>query len=156
MMGATNALSQSTIITYPIYGTDVSPSAAIPASALAHAYLVDTNLGLKIGDAPISAEYIVHISNGVETVTGFHAGMNNTGSAASSTFDLLKNGTTILSSPITLANTDPSKVKKNATVSSPTLADGDILSVKVIMSTNTGAAGPYAQVALVSAAGSPN
>ena len=154
-MGTSNAFSSTPILTYPLIGTDVSASAAIPSSAMQHAHLKDTNLNFKIGDAPTSVEYIEHVANGAETVLGFHAGCNLTGSAASVTFDLLKNGVSILSAPITVANTDPSKVKKNATIASPTLADGDILSVKLVMTTNTGMQGPYAQIALNTAAGNP-
>lgn len=154
-MGMSNAFQTTPIVTAPIFDADIGANAGIQSSKMQHAHLKDTNLNFAIGATPTSVEYIEHIANGVETVLGFHAGCNATGSAASVTFDLLKNGVSILSAPITVANTDPSKVKKNATIASPTLADGDVLSIKLIVTTSTGMQGPYAQIALNTAAGNP-
>ena len=135
-------------------GSDVSsaPTVKIPVTALQHVYLRETDFRLKITDAPVSCEYIVHMANGAETVQSFYVGMNDTGTAASSTFDLLKNGVSILSSVVTVANTDPDKTKKSGTIASPALVDNDILSVKIVMTTNTGSAGPFAQIPIIAAA----
>ena len=147
-------LGNTTLVGYPIDGSDVSsaPTNKIPVTALQHVYLRETDFRLKITDAPVSCEYIVHMANGPETVQSFYVGMNDTGTAASSTFDLLKNGVSILSSVVTVANTDPDKTKKSGTIASPALVDNDILSVKIVMTTNTGAAGPFAQVPIIAAA----
>lgn len=142
------------LITYPIDGGDVSsaPTNKIPSTSLQHAYLKEERFGLKVGDTPVNSEVFLHMANGAEVIQSFYCGCIATGSAASITFDLLKNGTTILSAPVTVANTDPSRTKKAATVTSVTLADNDILTAKIVTSSTTGMQGPFVQLSVVAAA----
>jgi hypothetical protein len=66
------------------------------------------------------------------------------------TVDLLKNGTTILSSTIGLASSDTARVAKTGTISNASLVAGDCLEVKVIATHNAGTLpqGVFAEIIL--------
>ena len=136
------------IVTYPVLGSDVSASANIPYTALQRTQVLEEKFGQPIGGTPTTVENIVHVANGAETVIGFHVACYNTGSAASVTVDLKKNGTSILSGVVTVTNATPSRTKQNATIASPSLVDGDVLSMALTVSSSTGMQGPYAQLVL--------
>jgi hypothetical protein len=68
------------------------------------------------------------------------------GTAASVTFDLKKNGTTILSSVVTITNATGDRVVVDGTLASTALAAGDVLSIALTVSTSTGMQGPFAWV----------
>lgn len=142
------------LITYPIDGGDVSsaPTTKIPASSMQHTYLKETDFGYKLADTPSgTVERFVHMANGAEVIQGFYCGCVDTGTSSSMTFDLLKNGSSILAAAVTVANTDPDRTKKSGTVTSVTLADNDILTIKLITYSATGVSGPFAQVSVVAA-----
>lgn len=135
-------------IIYPIDGSDVSsaPTNLIPYSSVQNPRMNDCNFGTKLDAAPTAGKWHVHTANGAETILGFYCGLADTGTASASvTFDLLKNGTTILSAPVTVAYTDPDRTRKSGVLTSTTLADNDMLAVQVSVSSSTGMAGPWAQ-----------
>lgn len=131
---------------YSITSQDVSPSADLPSACMRHIFKPSTDFGLKIGDTPVAAEKIVYVATGVCTVKGFHGLVNAAGSAASITMDLKKNGSSILSSAITITNSTGSRVTVDGTLTSVTLAAGDVLSVPLTVSSSTGMQGPFAWV----------
>ena len=148
-MGVTNTVqTNQPLLTYPLNGSDVNAGTQIPYSALQRTQVIDEKFGQPIGGTPTTVENIVHVANGAETVIGFHVACYNTGSAASVTFDLKKNGTSILSGVVTVTNATPSRTKQNATIASPSLVDGDVLSMALTVSSSTGMQGPYAQLVL--------
>jgi len=152
-MSTTN-FGATTVITFPIVGSDFSsaPAIKVPATALQPVYLAENGFGLNITDAPVSKEVFLHSANGNETIQSCYFGIVTPGSAASATYDLLKNGVSILSAPITMTNATAARTKQPATVANPSLVNNDVLTVKIVMSTNTGAAGPYCQVPIFAAA----
>lgn len=150
-MGRTN-FGGTIPITYPIDGSDVSsaPTNLIPYSAVQSPRMNDCNFGTKLDAAPTTGKWLVHVANGAESILGFYCGCDNTGTASASvTFDLLKNGTTILAAPVTVDYNDPDQTKKSGVLTSTSLIDNDILSVSIIVSASTGMAGPFAQAPTV-------
>ena len=137
------------ITPFSIVDQDISRSAAINAACTQHAYKPNSRGNVAIGATPVTYEEIIYAATGVATVAGFHAMLNACGSATSITVDLKKNGVSILTSVITLANTTGNKVFVDATIASPTLAAGDILSVSWTVSTSTGAQGPFAYASII-------
>ncbi len=116
----------------------------IDADKLQHVYQAGTNFGIAIGSAPSAKHEIVHVASYAGTIRGFHAVLNDTGSSTSVTFDLKKNGTTVLSSPITITHSIADKAVQDGTLSSTTFAADDIISIDLAVSSSTGAQGPYA------------
>ena len=141
-MGRSN-LGNTTILTYPLDGLDIAspPTNLFPKTALPFMFSRISNNQKAIGAAPTTLEEIVHVANNAGTISGFHALVVVPGSAASITVDCKKNGTSILSAPITLTNATAASTLVNATVSVPSFAAGDVFSIAVTMSTNTGMSG---------------
>jgi len=105
----------------------------------------DTDFGIDFASAPATKTKFVWQAPAAGTVRGFHAVLNVGGTAsASSTFDLKKNGTTVLSGVVTFAAADTDAVAKDGTISVPSFVAGDIFTMVLTMSDATGASGPYA------------
>lgn len=132
--------------TNTVSGEAIKDDADIRVSQTRHLHKPGTNFGFAIGGTPTAKEEIVYVAKGAALVRNFAALLNDTGTTTSVTFDLKKNGTTILSSVITITHSETDKVAYVATlVSSPTaLVAGDILSVELAQTDNTGAQGPFA------------
>lgn len=107
-----------------------------------------TGFSLAIGGTPATREEIVYVCKGDGDIKGFHALCNETGSSSSMTFDLKKNGTTVLSGPISITNATTDKAVQDGSLSVTTFTGGDILSIALTVSSSTGAQGPYAWVSL--------
>jgi len=107
-----------------------------------------TNFGFVIGGTPTTREEIVHVCTYAGTFRGFHAVLNDTGTSTSIAFDCKKNGTTILSSAITITNAMADKAVQDGTLSTTTFAADDIISISMTVTSSTGAQGPYAYVVL--------
>lgn len=114
----------------------------IQASKLQHVYKALTNLGFNIGDTPTTKEQIIYVASGSGTVLIFAAGLNVTGSSTSITFDLKKNGVSILTSVITVTNANTNRQIQDATISSTSFVDEDVFSIAMTVSSSTGAQGP--------------
>jgi len=122
----------------------ISSSTKIDADKAQHLYRAWTNFALAIGATPVAREEIVHVCEVAGTIRQFAALCNETGTAASVTFDLKKNGTSILSSVVTITNATADKAVVDGTLSSTTVAVGDVLSIALAVSTSTGMQGPFA------------
>ncbi len=129
----------------------IAGSAGIQASKLQHQH--EPTYSQEAATNAASGTYAVHVVYGATgTVLDFKAGaaVVLTGNDTC-TVDLLKNGASILTSPISLASTDTNYVTKTAPgFSSTSLVAGDVLSVKVTATHNAGALpkGVFAQVDL--------
>lgn len=134
------------------FGENEVPASAIAGSAsspvdcdkLQHLRRPGTNFGFVIGGTPTTREEIVFVAATAGTIRGFHALLNADGSSTSIAFDLKKNGTTVLSSPITITNTTGDRTVADGTLSVTTFAADDVLSIAMTVSSSTGAQGPYA------------
>jgi hypothetical protein len=122
----------------------ISSGTRIDADKQQHLYRASTNFALAIGATPVAREEIVYVCEVAGTIRQFAALCNDTGTAASVTFDLKKNGTTVLSSVVTITNATGDKAVIDGTLSATTLAVGDILSIALAVSSSTGMQGPFA------------
>lgn len=145
-MGSVNS---SKITKFSIIDEDISRTAAISADCMKHAYVRLSTQGIAIGATPTTREEIVHVASAVGTVTGFHAMLNESGSATGITVDLKKNGVSMLSSTISLTHSTGDRTEVDGTLSSTAIAVGDVLSVAWVVTTSTGAQGPVARLSIV-------
>lgn len=126
----------------------VASNAAIAATKLQHTHKAGTHFGLEIDDTPSAAEFIVFVCsnpNGA-TVRAFRAMLNDTGTTTDVAFDLKKNGSSILSAVVTITHSQSDREVLDGTLSSTALAEGDVLSISLAVTSSTGAQGPYAWV----------
>lgn len=153
-MAATFRLSGGTLILPTACITDdaVSPTAAISAGKLLHSQKPSTNFQFVIGGTPTTKEETVFVASTAGTISGFHCFQTDTGTAASIAYDFKKNGTTVLSSAVTIANTDTDGQIKDGVLATTTFAPGDKFTISMTVSTSTGATGPFAWGELVESA----
>ena len=126
----------------------VSVGTKLDSDKLQHVYRAGTNFNLAIGGTPVAREEIVFVCEVAGTIRGFAALCNDTGTAASVTFDLKKNGSSILSAVVTITNATADRAVVDGVLSSTSVAVGDVLSIALAVSTSTGMQGPYAYVTI--------
>lgn len=126
----------------------ISTAAAIDADKMQHCYKPGTNFGFAIGATPTTREEIVFVASQAGTIRAFNALLNVDGSSTSITFDLKRNGTTMLSSVITITNTTGDRTVATGTLSVTTFSADDVLSIAMTVTSSTGAQGPFAWIEL--------
>lgn len=144
-MGTTTA---GRIQPYSIIGTDISGTADIAAEAMRHSFVAGTNFATAIGGTPATREEIVYTASGAGVIKGVHALLNDTGTSTSVTVDAKKNGTTVLSSVITITDSDADRETVDGVLSVTSFVAGDVLSLALTVTTSTGAQGPFAFITL--------
>ena len=120
----------------------------IDADVQQHLYRAWTNFDLAIGATPVAREEVVHVCEVAGTIRQFAAMCNDSGTAASVTFDLKKNGTTCLSTPVNIVHGTGDRVVVDGTLTVTTVAAGDVLSIALAVSSSTGMQGPMAWVTI--------
>lgn len=145
-MGTSRFTGALTIGAGDVSDQQVASNAAISTSKLKHAYMKGTNFALAIGGTPVTREEVVHVCGAAGTILGFHSMLNDSGSSTAITFDLKKNGVSVLSSAISQVHGDGDRTVMDGTISSATVAEGDVLSILMTVSSATGAQGPFAWV----------
>lgn len=126
----------------------ISSAAAIDADKMQHFYKPGTCFGFAIGATPTTREEIVFVASQAGTVRAFNCLLNDTGTSTSITFDLKKNGTTMLSAVETITHGDSDRSVQTPTLSVTTFAADDVISIAMAVSSSTGAQGPYAWIEL--------
>jgi len=113
----------------------------IDADLQQHLYSCFTNFALAITGTPVAREEILFVAEVAGTIRQFAGLAVVDGSAASVTLDLKKNGTTCLSSVVTITNATGDGTVVDGTLSVTTVAVGDRLSVALAVSSSTGMQG---------------
>ena len=131
-----------------VVNESIASGAAIDADKMQHTYKPGTNFGFVIGGTPTTREEIVYVASQAGTVRGFAALLNETGTSSSITFDLKKNGVTMLSSVVTITNATADRAVTAGTLSVTSFAADDVLSISMAVSSSTGAQGPFAFIEL--------
>ena len=124
----------------------VASNAAIDADKMQHCYKPGTNFGFTTTGTPTSRHEIVFVASQAGTVRGFGCLLLDTGSSTSITFDLLKNGTTMLSSVFTITNATAYGQVQGVVPSVTSFAADDRISINMAVSSSTGAQWPFAFV----------
>lgn len=134
--GNLSALSM-TIPDGAIGNSQVAAGAAIDPLKLRHQH---RHTFSQPNTAASSETRVVHVVYGVTgSVVRFEAGSIVKAVGDSTvTVDLKKNGTTVLSAPITLNNASTNRGVQSATISVPALADNDVLEVTTVATIGTG------------------
>lgn len=138
-----------TLVPGTVLGTDISLTADIAVQSMRHCFKPGTNFGQAIGATPATREEIIYVASGVGSISGFHGLLNDTGSGTSLTMDLKKNGVSVLSGPIAITNSDTDREVIDGTLSNNAFVAGDVYSVAMVVSSATGAQGPYAFASVV-------
>ena len=127
----------------------VAALAGIDSTKLEHQHRVGWSQANVTAAAETRVVYVCYGTAG--TILDFRAGSIAKAVGDSTvTVDLRKNGTTVLSSVITLDSGNTNRVVEAGTISSGTLVAGDLLEVVIAVSAGTGtlATGVYAQAVI--------
>lgn len=127
---------------------NISAQTTIDADKLQHLRKPGTALGFAIGATPTTREEIVFVASTAGTIRGFHALLNDTGTSTDIDFDLKKNGVSVLSSVITITNSEGDREIVDGSLSGTSFAADDVLSIAMTVTSSTGAQGPFAWVEL--------
>ena len=109
-------------------------------------FKIGSDLGVAVNGTPVTKSIIRHVASQAGSVRGFHALLVNVGTSTSVSFDLQKNGATILTTPIVITNANSNYQIVDGVLASTlaaTLAANDILTIVVTATSTTGALGPY-------------
>lgn len=140
----TDTFNGGNITPFGLTKRSISLTADIQSQSMRHMFKPSTNFGFNVGDTPTAKEPPLYTASGPCTIVGFHGLVNESGSSASITMDLKKNGVSILSAPIAITNATGDRVIVDGVLTSPTLVAGDVLSVALAVSSSTGMQGPFA------------
>jgi hypothetical protein len=119
----------------------------IDADKLQHVYSPTANFGLEYNATPAAKVFVIYQAQKTGVVRSFNAGLYAGGSSTSITFDLKKNGTSVLSGVVTVTNSDGNRSQVAGTITTPAYSAGDVFTVHLATSSTTGAQGPYATAA---------
>lgn len=122
----------------------MASTAGVAASKLVHRYKPWTNFDLAIGGTVTDREEIVFVADYACEIQGFHVRLNGAATTGTTSFDLKKNGSTILSGTVNITSSEGTAVQ-DGTLSATTLAAGDVLSIELSNSSGDGT-GPFAWV----------
>jgi hypothetical protein len=133
-----------TFETSDISNDAISATTLLDNDKLQHLYKAFTNFDLAIGATPVARHEIVYVADKAGTIRNFNCLCNDTGTAASVTFDLKKNGSSVLSSVVTVTNATSDRAVVAGTITTSTIAIGDVISIELAVSSSTGMQGPFA------------
>lgn len=122
---------------------NISTSTVIDADKMQHVYRAVCNFDATHAATPASRTQIIHVAGAAGTIRGFHCVCLDTGTSASVTFDLKKNGTTVLSGVVTITNATTDAQVQDGTISVPTFAADDYFTVVLTVSSSTGMTGAF-------------
>lgn len=114
------------------------------AAKVQHIHKVGTSFGLAIGGTPAGLEEVIFVASTAGTINKFAALLNDSGTSTSVTFDLKKNGTTVLTGVVTVVHGTGDRVPVEGTLASASFVAGDVFSVALAVTSTTGAQGPFA------------
>ncbi len=134
-----------------VVNTDIAEAAGIDASKLDHNPRAVEDFGFDFDAQPSgTVERIIFIAEAACEVKKVVAGLADTGTSTSIAFNVYKNGSTggssVLTGAITVAHTDTDGEQVAGTMGSATLVAGDYLSAQMVVTSNSGALGPFCHV----------
>jgi hypothetical protein len=118
----------------------------IRLTAQRHLMRAGTDFGFEASGTPTTKTFTIYRAKAAGTVRNFTAMLTLDGSSTSITFDLKKNGASILSAVVTLTHSSGDAVGVAGTISSAAYVAGDVFTVVMTVSSATGAQGPWADM----------
>jgi len=122
---------------------------ATSSGARAGRYQIHCDFRLDTNETPVAKTPTVFVARAAGTVEFFYAGLTTTGSSTSVVFDLLKDGTTMLSGKPTVVHGDGDRDHKAGTLSVTTFAANDTITMDLAVTSSTGAQGPFAVMGII-------
>lgn len=122
----------------------IDPATRLDADKLQHIHKPGTNFDLAVGATPVAREEIVFVAASAGTIRQFSALLNDTGSSVDVDFDLKVNGSSVLSSVVNITHATGDRASVDGTISTPTIAADDVISIELLTTSTTGAQGPFA------------
>ena len=119
----------------------LSLGANIAASKLVAKRHIGTNFDLAIGSTVANREEVVFVATRACTVDNFFAKLATAATTGTTSFDLKKNGSTILTGTVDLTSSEGTTATAGTLSGSPTLAAGDYLSIQLSNSSGDGLGG---------------
>lgn len=142
-----------------ITDTHINTAAAIGVVKVQHLVIAGTDFGIAADAAPSAdVKRVIFVAAGTCTIRLFKATLRDAGTSSGITFDLLKatagaaTMATALSAPISYTHADTDNTPKSGTLSTTTLAVGDMLIAHMDYTSATGVLGPYVWVEIEEAA----
>lgn len=129
-----------TLAANTVGNTEFTASDPLTAAKQEHQYIVA--YAQNHGSASAAQRKVVHVAHGAGTLTAFSGGVSVACVGDSTiTVNLYKNGSTILSTTVTLDNTNTAFTDEDGTFSTAAYAAGDVFEVVVTVSAGTGTLG---------------
>lgn len=133
-----------------VRNSNVASGAAIDADKLQHIHVAATDFGVDSTTAPSAdVTQILFRADAAGTIRSITAVLVDTGTSTDVKFDVKKASatsttfSTVLSSTIDFTHADADNTAKTGTVSSASLAVGDLVQAEMDYTSATGAAGPF-------------
>jgi len=120
----------------------------IAKEKIEHMHAFGTSFGLDTTTTVASDIYRVCVAPRAGTLHTFRAIMTTTGTTGDSDFDLLVNGSSVLSSAVNIANTDSDNTQETGTISSASFTAGQRIDIQVTRNSSHDGTGPFAMVEL--------
>ena len=137
----------------------VASNAAIQVTKTQHLIIAGSDFGVAAGTAPgADVVKVIFVASGTATIRIVKAVLRDTGTSTDVKFDLLKcaagssTSSSILNAVIAFTNADTDNTPKAGSLSSATLAAGDMLIASMDWTSATGATGPWMWVEVDEAA----
>lgn len=145
-------MSQQTLndalILYPVLNADISSGANISASKVQQHKMISSDFGLDPDDTPVAKTKLVYVAQQSATLTTFRAMLADTGTTTDVSFDLKKNGTTVLTATVDITDSQVDNTMYAGTITSTSLSAGDVVTVELAVTSSTAALGPYCEITL--------
>ena len=126
--------------------SDVQGGAGIEASKLEHQF--QKEFAQESSATPTTETKVVHVVRGATAdFVSFACGMVDTGTSGSVTVDVKKNGTSILSSPVTVDFNDADRAILTGTITTTTAVVGDVIEITITDSSSDGS-GAFGQIVI--------
>ncbi len=117
--------------------TQIGTTNPIDATKLKHQYI--DKIAQAAGSAAANERRVVHIARSAGSVTAIEAGITTAAVGDSTvTIDLKKNGSSILTSVITINSTHAAYAKVSGAIASGTYAVGDVFEIVAVTTVGTG------------------
>jgi hypothetical protein len=142
MATGTIAITPGTITTRDVTTTQAD---ILTRDQVRHLHAKDTGFNFVVGDTPTTKEVLIHKARAAGFVRTFYGLLNVDGSSTSVTYDLKKNGSSVLTGVVTVTSSTGDRTSVAGTISGTgAYSAGDVFTIALAVSSSTGASGPLA------------
>lgn len=117
-----------------------------PANKMEILRHVICNFDLANTATPVARIEVVYAAGAAGTINKFAALLYDTGTSTDVDFVLLKNGSTLMASDLTITHGTSDRVVVEGSLTSTSYVAGDVFTVQLVVNSSTGAQGPFCWV----------